>query len=373
MPQPRSRKRRNWPVGLYDSVVRGVTYYRWRHPATGKYHGLGSDFELAREAAVHFNAKLHSSPLERLVARVEGSHAGVTFGDACTAFMAVVATRKTGRGDDVKERSEATLKDYEGYLRRFKASPRLGGDTPLARLGLEQVAAYLDTYDDKLRARQYARGLLVQIWDVAVAKGWAPQNWAEQTLDLKPTVQRQRLTLEQFDAVVDASDPWFKAAAKFALYCDQRRSDVATVLASEWDGKTLTFAQEKTGNVVRIAAGPKLAEAIKDCLAVPAPKGTKVRTIIRHPTEGSVSADMLTRAWQRTRDELIEKNNKAWRGLRGKKNEPKRPTWHEVRSLGAHLAERAKKDAKALAGHATEQMGAMYQRGHAKTFEAESL
>ena len=80
---------------------------------------------------------------------------------------------------------------------------------------------------------------------------------------------------------------------------------------------------------------------------------------------------MLTKRFSALRDHLIEQKHPAWRGY--KATSTGKPTWHELRSLGAHLVDSAGKNAKNLAGQATDQVARMYQEGHAKVFEAESL
>lgn len=372
MPAKRTKQRQNWPIGLYAGKAKGVVYYRWLDPRSKKYVGLGRDLENAKKAAALKNQEIAADPVKRLLDRIDGKSPSTTFETAVKTWLAAVRSRKRGRGDDVQGVSEKTLQDYDGFGRRFRK--HFGDETGIASIDLAAVAKYLDdTYAGKPRAYNYARGLLVQIWTVAISKGWVTVNVPDQTMKAVHAVKRQRLTLDQFEAIVAAAqkseeDAWFAPAARFALYCDQRRGDVAGVPESAWDGSTLVFEQEKTGAVVRVKAGERLRAAIKDCLAV-----AKVgEGIIRKPgRREAVSADMLTKTFSKLRDELIVKRHKAWR--RFKKTSDSKPTWHEIRSLGAKLAKDAGLAAGALAGHATAQMEAMYQKGHARTFEADSL
>ncbi|HET8883019.1 MAG TPA: tyrosine-type recombinase/integrase [Solimonas sp.] len=386
LPASRSRLRRNWPTGLYSTVVKGVTYYRYLDPVTKSFRGLGSDFEVARQAAVARNNAISKTPVQRYVDKLNGE-ASVAFAKACDAWLSTVRNRKSGRGDDVRERSESTLRDYEGYARRFQE--HFGADKAIDKITLRDVSEYLDTFTDagKMRAHNMARGLLVQVWDVAVAKGWTKTNVPDQTLKVTHEVQRKRLTVPQLESILAAAkaepaDAWFDPAARFALYCDQRRQDVATVPKSAWKNKALTVEQDadeqghplemkqsKTGHVVRVTVGPLLRAAITECLAL---KPSNASTIIRKPGRRKpVSRDMLTKTFQRIRDDLIARKHKAWKGFTPET--PGKPSWHELRSLGAHLAEQAGKNAKDLAGHETDQMAKTYQQGHTKVYEAESL
>jgi enterobacteria phage integrase len=375
VPAHRQRARRNWPTGLYANTDKktGVVYYRYYDPQLRKFVGLGRDFNTARTAAANRNAELVQSPLEKYVKRLSGALPVRPFGLVCDTFLDDVRARRTGRGGTSRERSEKTLQDYEGYCRRFRE--HFGADTPMASITLAQISDYLDEYGNKKRARNMARGLLIQIWASAMARGWHTENLPERTLKVAHEVMRQRLTIEQFEAITkhakDEGAAWFAAACRFALYCDQRRGDVASLPPKAWNEETdtLTFVQEKTGHVVIVKAGPKLRAAIDECLAIPPARAS---AIIRRPGRvEAVSDDTLTKTFQRFRDELIAKKHKAWKAY--KPSTPGKPTWHEIRSLGAHLAELAKKDARKLAGHAGEQMHRMYQEGHTKVFEAESL
>lgn len=378
MPALRSPKRKNWPTGLYSARVKGRVYYRWLDPRTKKYVGLGSDFDHAKAAATQKNAELLSDPVQRLLDRIERRGKAISMGTAVNAWVGHLRSSQTGRGDDVRGLSEKTLSDYEGYGRRFCA--HFGKDEMLAGITLQQVSDYLDTYEGKARARNMARGLLIQLWDFARAKGWVyGENVPEQTLKLDHAVRSHRLDFAQFEAIVQLAekspdDAWFGPAARFALYCDQRRSDVSNVPAAAWDGATgvLVFVQEKTRHKVTLTAGPKLRKAVEDCLAL----DTVADGIIRKPGRRDfVSPDMLTKTFARLRDELIAQRHKAWRRYKTMKGrvDDGRPPWREIRSLGAALAKQAGLDAKGLAGHETAAMEALYQKGHAKTFAATSL
>ena len=372
MPAPRAQRiRRNWPTGLYHSVVNGTTYYRWRDPNTGKFHGLGADFDVANSVAAQKNAEISKAPVQKYLDRIAGAIVSVSFAFACDAWIADVKGRKTGRGDNVRGRSKVTIQDYIWYAERFRRY--FGDDTLIRNISLQQVSDYLDSYGTKLRGRNIARGLLVQIWRLAVSKGWVKENIPDKTIKITHAVKRKRLMIPQYESIIkaaeEASEAWFSGACRFALFCDQRREDVTTVEAAGWKDGVLSFEQEKTGHFVHVKAGPLLAQAIEDCIA----NGPRtVKTIIRKPGRRQpVSDDMLTRTFAKFRDELIEKKDPAWKGFKPKSEG--KPTWHELRSLGVHFADLAKKDPQSLAGHASKAMTEEYKKGHKRVFHAESL
>ena len=68
-PRPRRPKNRALPPNLYPN--NGGKSYQYRHPVTGKFHGMGSNKAQAIAAAKELNA--HLMPENDLVAKVLGN------------------------------------------------------------------------------------------------------------------------------------------------------------------------------------------------------------------------------------------------------------------------------------------------------------
>jgi hypothetical protein len=58
---PRKRTYKNLEDNLYQNEVKGKIYYRYKHPITGKLHGMGSDKRKANTAARVLNQRLMQS------------------------------------------------------------------------------------------------------------------------------------------------------------------------------------------------------------------------------------------------------------------------------------------------------------------------
>src|SRR5690625_812541 len=110
-PRPRRSGRRNWPQNLYASKKGGNTYYVYRHPQTGKRHGMGADFAKAAQAARLLNAKLMTGKgIEDLVRDVMAGES-VLFSDFVGTFRdEILPAHRDRRG---KPYAARTLEDYQ--------------------------------------------------------------------------------------------------------------------------------------------------------------------------------------------------------------------------------------------------------------------
>ncbi|MDZ5436566.1 hypothetical protein T3H00_28385 [Pseudomonas fluorescens] len=177
------------------------------------------------------------------------------------------------------------------------------GDRLIGQLDVLAMAEYLDQFSNNAYTKH--RGLWVQIFAFAVAKGLAERNNAELTLVKKEAEKkRQRHTLEGLKSIIDAATtpPWLKRAIRLALASLQRREDIVTWLKSavDMDKNTLTVSPGKTQGYDHVPAR-------------------------------------------------------------------ERPTFHEIRALGSWLYEQQNFPTEyilALMGHADEKMTRHYQEGH---------
>jgi len=79
MPAPPCRIRQNWPIGLYETVAGDRIYYYWRDPLTGKFHGVGADFDVARTVALRRNDQSAKPSVQRFIHRRTGSSVSIRF------------------------------------------------------------------------------------------------------------------------------------------------------------------------------------------------------------------------------------------------------------------------------------------------------
>lgn len=356
MSRPRSRKNKDLPANLYRSE--GKTW-RYRHPVTGKYHGMGDDKAKAIVAARKLNELL--TPSTDLVARVLGE---VTFGEFAKDYMA------NKRRKDGRPLAANSLRSYKHSISRCSEWHELA----LTSISLFMVNKLLDSLPASTSVE--TRSLLVQIFDVAISKGILVDNPAAQTIKRHRAKQRKRHTLEGLTAIRAASPIWLQNAIDIAMLTTQRRIDIVNMKWTDIRDGYLHVAQEKTtddpeddfeilegSGYVRIKINAELQRVLDRCrdnilspyIIHRVPKGkTKNRTQSKdHWTK--VEAQYVSREFLR----VIRAIN-AYPELNGRQL----PSFHEIRALSIYLHKKAGISAQTLAGHANEKMTNFYASGH---------
>lgn len=356
MARPRTKKNKDLPANLYRS---GVNTWRYRHPITGKYHGMGDDKSKAIIAARKLNDIL--TPATDLVSIVMGE---VTFGEFSQKFL-TEKRRKDGRA-----LAKNSIRTYTHSLSRCADWENI----PLSSITLFMINQLLDSVPASTSIE--TRSLLIQIFDLAISKGILTDNPAAQTIKRFRIKQRKRHTLEGLTAIRSASPQWLKNAIDLAMLTTQRRIDIIKMKWSDIKDGYLHVAQEKTtddpedefelmegAGYVRIKINAELQNVLDRCndnvlspfIVHRVPKGkTKNRGQTKeHWTQ--IEAQYVSR-------EFLKASKKA--GAYPELNGRQLPSFHEIRALSIHLHKKAGKSAQALAGHATERMTEMYASGH---------
>lgn len=356
MARPRTKRNKDLPPNLYRS---GVNTWRYRHPLTGKYHGMGADKAKAINAARKLNDIL--SPATDLVSVVIGE---ITFGEFSQKFLAE-KHRKDGR-----PLAENTLRTYTHSLKQCAEWEKMA----LSSITLFMINKLLESVPASTSIE--TRSLLIQIFDLAISKGIVVDNPAAQTIKRYRVKQRKRHTLEGLTAIRNVSPQWLKNAIDLAMLTTQRRIDIINMKWTDIKDGFLHVAQEKTtddpeddfellegAGYVRIKINDELQRVLdrcKDQVLSPyiihrVPKGkTKNRTQIKeHWTQ--IEAQYVSREFLKA----IKLAN-TYPELNGRQL----PSFHEIRALSIHLHKKAGKSAQTLAGHATEKMTEFYASGH---------
>ncbi|WP_293371452.1 tyrosine-type recombinase/integrase [Nevskia sp.] len=331
---------------LYPAVVNGRTYYRFKDPKTRKFVSLGSDLAAAKKAAGILMSRRQTDAVTRLVAKVDSP--GATVSAAIADFSKALAGRINRHGAPL---SESTLRDYANMLERYE---RHHGTRSIGGITHGEIADWLAPIP--ARQANMLRGLLVQLWTYAVARGWAEGNIVDKTLKVDAPKTRQRLLMPDYLEIRAAAPAWLAGAMDVALYSLQRREDVVDLPVSAWDAKAgvLVLEQGKTKKGLSITAGPQLRAAIELCLSLPP---TSAKTIVRDGV-GSLDPDDFTDAFAAARDSIERFAEMAPRT---------KPSVHEMRSLGAALFLWECRDlalVQALLGHETAKQTLEYLRGH---------
>ncbi len=338
---------------------RGCTYYRYKHPQTGRFHGLGTDKAKANRAARKLNNKLAPGDAQAgdLAERI-AAEGTVRLGALAERFKAHLREKTDAKGN---RRSAKTLDDYDRYV--DDAVAHFGAGADVDEIGRRAVSAYLDQFP----ARSYnaRRTVLRQLFALHVATS---DNPVDGTLTRTHVVERARLTQAEYDRIWKIAPHWFRVAMDLSLRSLQSRLEVAHMRYSDEREPGYLFvdrqkvARHEAGHI-RIAVGPRLREVItrsrEDALASPfivhrLPERRRRDHLQRKEHWTQVRPERLTREFARLRDKAEVRSD-----LPAKQ----RPTFHEIRSLGGRLLEEAgwsDEAIQALYGHTTAAMTKKY-------------
>lgn len=212
----------------------------------------------------------------------------------------------------------------------------------------------------KLRWAHSMRARLADLFTKATALGWIERNPVLSTERVRVKVSRQRLTLEQFNAILEKApevSEWLPNMMLLALVSGQDRSTVAAwPRNSVKDGSAVVYRQ-KTKRWIAIptalrmdAIGLSLADVIARC------KSNVVSPYLIHHKHkrGMVNRGDIILL------ETITDKFAAARLLAGIPKE-NAPSFHEIRSLAKRLyMEQGGVDTRALLAHSSESTADLY-------------
>lgn len=335
--RPRKPANKSLPPNLYGPDSRG--YFKYRHPRTKVDHGMGNDRRKAIEAARILNDRFMTAT--DLVDRVLATDRPLL--QFITVFENTILP-------DHKLRP-ATLKDYKQKLRTIKEEAWAKKEPDDITIG--DISDFLDRFPPT-QSNRY-RSLLGMMFRYAIAKGKATKNPAESTIKKQVTVMRQRLTIEGFHAVYRHADDQLKNAMDLALHTLQRREDIVEMQRPK-DG-VLEVIQKKTGAAIRIKIAGQLKAIIARCN-----DGVASPWLIHQPMQRNTTIvgnkfapETLSRRFQDARDAS---------GFFNDMEPDARPTFHEIRALGARLYKQRGIDPQGLLGHTTEAQTKVYLSRH---------
>lgn len=338
-PRPRKRANKALPPNLYQAKIKGRAYFSYKHPITGKVHGMGTDKAEAIEAAKQLNSIL-IKPTD-LVSSILGSE---TLESHIVWFKAEIMPHR--------EYSAKTLEMYETKFRQLKEGL---GSVNLEHIDVRDVSRVMESLS--ARSAQQLRQVAVDLFSTAQGRGLIESNPAELTNKPVAKKQRKRLTKEQFDLVHEKAPLWLQNAMDLALITLQRREDVSLMRFEDVKDGALYVIQGKTKKhdtgYLKITLGDELANVIKRCrddIASPylvhRDPEKRVRREGMHWTQ--IKPEMITRVFT----ELCNDNGIT------------QTTFHEIRALGIKLYKDAGINPQQLAGHSSGKMTKNYDSGH---------
>ncbi len=361
-PRPRKPKNKTLPPNLYPNGK----YWRYKNPITGKMTSINKPYDEAVRLAKAANSKL------AFLMTDNGEMLATITGEKLPTLGALIDRfEKEWLPDRGYARSSL---DEIGYkLNRYRADI---GHMMVGQFDVLAAAEYLDQFSNNAYTKH--RSLLVSLMAFAVAKGLAERNTADLTLLKKEAKKkRQRHTLEGIQKILDASTTpsWLKRAIRLGLTSLQRREDIVTWKKSAVDliKNTIKVSPGKTDNYdtpihLQIVMGKALRETVNECIRSPIispllihyrPKARRQAQIQAKEHWTAVTPDYLSKSFRKARDAANAYDHLDFE---------ERPTFHEIRALGAWLYEQQKfstEYVQLLMGHATAEMTERYQDGHA--------
>lgn len=360
-PRERTPKNRDLPDNLYPNGK----YWQYRNPVTGRKVSINQPKAAAIKLAIAANAKLAPMMVD------DGALLALLTGEPARTFKHLL-DRFEVEWLPGRQYAAGTLNEIRIKLARYREDL---GSRMVGQLDVLEVAGYLDQFKNNAYTKH--RGLLVQVFAFAVAKGLAERNVAELTLVKKEGEKvRQRHTEDGIKTILEfAGTPdWLARAIRLGLVSLQRREDIVTWAKSAVDleRNTLTVSPGKTENYktpinLEIEMGAALREAVVACMKSPIvcpyllsciPKRRIRKQMDAKLHWNAVTPDYLTKEFAKARDE-----SGAYKDL----PPLARPTFHELRAYGSWLYEQQgfeKAYVQALMGHADEEMTTHYQAGH---------
>lgn len=347
--RPRDRRRKDWPAGLREPRP---GYYTWRHPD-------GKDMAIGR------------------VTLAQAKQEAIAANEYLAAQRPTLLERLTGAANTVEQLLEKmpappnknTAKTWRSLDKKIKAGI---GTLTCSGLTVKHCADLLQIEIDAGRDRtaQAMRSRLVAVCAKGMALGWMDSNPAEPTETPKVTVQRSRLTLEQFQAIhakAPQVNEWLAGAMLVALLSGQSREVIAGLRRPMRGPELLTVRRGKTGVVIEIplalrldVLGMTLSGALDACESGIRSLRTGCDYIVHHarefgnaPLGSGIHPDNLSHSFTEARrlagiPDVLPDGKGA-------------PTFHEIRSLAKRLYNaQGNVPTKDLLGHLTEEMSDLY-------------
>ncbi|EBX1353614.1 recombinase [Salmonella enterica subsp. enterica serovar Okatie] len=375
--RPRKREYRHLPDYLFFDRDRGVYKFIL---ITGKKKTLGTDRAMCIAIAREYNQRMRpeSAPsIEGLIRESGGIKGeGQPFAQHVDHIME--------RAIKDERPSQSTLDDWNNDALRVK---EFFEKIPACDIELEHVNAYITQYhpDSSANVQNRKVSFLKKLFSYAVDESLMFDNPATRKkmrrIDEKA---RRRLTLDQFQAIRRAAEPWLRTAMDLAMQTTHARLEVSRIrysisapkngvcgclwLPAPENGIYGTLyihrqkVQKKEASHVAIPIGEELKRIIdnsRDNVASPfvvhriPERNNKRSKEVSHPTQ--VAPDYLSRAFSSTRDRL---------GLCDNMEMNERPTFHEIRALAAFLFDKQGIDPQGRMAHSDAKSTKIYTQNH---------
>jgi integrase len=363
--------------------------------STKQFHSLGSDIERAKEEASTLNAvlygKIASAKVNNIISMPVNSSTGIQLKEWIVRY--IIYCQEKLKVGNMKPNTFRAKKNI------VQAIDKAHGELFFDDITVSQIDELITSYvkQNKNRMAQSVRSTYIDIYKIALGKGIShlTVNVADKTLNPTAKVQRERLTFDHFNKVIDAYkyEP-HRCSALLAAVTGQRRTDLCLMRKTkgkDWDarykayrrnpnhyvdgdytsfsklvehapysfieGNELCIFQLKTGNLLRISLSLKLeriglsiADIIKQANIFKFSPFVLHHTIAR--ATNKVGAPLHPDTVSRTFAKAIKATNIEYI--------LKPPTFHELRSFSEREYRDQGINTKRLLGHKREAMTEVY-------------
>lgn len=354
-------------LSCYTDARTKKVYWRYKHPETGKFHGLGDNEEEARKIAVEANTFLSEKKMKRMFTLREKLSTKSRMSITVTSWI----DKYIKIQDERLKSGEIKLNTYKQKTAPIEAFRRECGAMELQAIGAKDIAAIIEQYKERGQRRmaQVVRMVLVDVYKEAQHAGEVEPGYNPALATRKPInkVQRERFDIEEWRVIfheAEKSQRYVQNSMLLAVVTGQRLGDISRMKFSDiWDDH-LHIEQEKTGMKLAIPLSLRCNEldiSLREVI-------TRCRDMIISPyilhihhttgiakRGGRVSAASITAAFSNTRDRS---------GLKWTEGTP--PTFHEQRSLSERLYRAQGIDTQKLLGHKNQLMTDRYNDDRGK-------
>lgn len=264
----------------------------------------------------------------------------------CDEFESLIALRNlTPKTINKRKGNIAHLKQAIGHI-------RIGAVRPI------HIAQAVHEIWQSGRQNTARRVLLEarELFAEAVSAGLITVNPASSIKPLPVQIRRQRMRLEEWQALYDEavrSEPlWVSRMLLLALITGQRRADLQKMAFADVRDNHLFIEQQKTGERIALPlklklkpVGVSLGQVIKSCRDYAAPG----QTFLRKDNGQSLCLNYMTARFRNLFVRVLARTDTGYR-----------PTLHECRSLSERLYRQQGIDTQVLLGHRSQAMTDQY-------------
>ncbi|HBC7422027.1 TPA: phage integrase Arm DNA-binding domain-containing protein [Serratia marcescens] len=336
-------------------------YWRYKHPVTGKFHGLGTDEEAARMIAAEANSRLAEQKMSQLlIARDKISRnlgEGISVSGWLDRYWKIQEERCA-----LGEIKPITLNQKKYPVEVMRQAI---GNKDITAITVRDIIDTLTPFKERGQngMAKVVRSVMSDVFQEAqqageVSPGFNPAKAAKAP---KTKVQRQRLTIDEWRTIYEqaANAPrHLQRAMLLAVVTGQRLGDISNMkFADIWDNH-LHVTQSKTGARIAIPLDLRcdeleitLGQVISMCRdRIVSPYLLHHHhTVARAKRGGRIQEQTISGAFSDARDAS---------GLKWTDGTP--PTFHEQRSLSERIYRAQGIDTKLLLGHKNQQMTDKY-------------